>query len=495
MSERLRFGTAGLRGAIGDGPNRMNVQVVWQAATAVARWLPSDSLVVIGHDARHGSVDFARVSARVLLEAGHRVQLFDRVVPTPVVAYAVGRTDAAAGIMVTASHNPAADNGYKVYAADGGQILPDAANEIEAIMDELAWPDEVDASLPDGLDYLGDEMIDAYVDQIMRPPAAEPLRLVYSAMHGVGGELAVRVLEAAGHHVFSVADQHDPDPEFPTAPFPNPEEPGTLDLAFDLADQVDADLVLANDPDADRLAVALRRGDDWTRLTGDEIGILLGDYLLRRTDGPRAVVTTIVSSSLLAKLAAAHEVAAFTVLTGFKWLAHAAAQHPELHFVLGYEEALGYSVDLSIRDKDGLSAALVVAEMAAELFTHGQTLDDALDDIYAEHGVHVSGQVSKWFEGDDAMQQMTALMDAIRRHPPEAVGSATVVATRDLIEGDDLPPSDVLIYSLEGGRLIVRPSGTEPKIKAYVEAVAPTRAEADERLGQLVAGAAAVIQA
>jgi len=495
MSERLRFGTAGLRGALGDGPNRMNVQVVWQAATAVARWLAPESLVVIGHDARHGSADFARVSARVLLEAGHRVQLFDRVVPTPVIAYEVGRSDAAAGIMVTASHNPAADNGYKVYAADGGQILPDDADAIEVVMDELDWPDEVDVSMPDGVEALGDAAIDAYVDQIMRPPAAEPLRLVYSAMHGVGGELAVRVLESVGHQVFSVAEQHEPDPEFPTAPFPNPEEPGTLDLAFALADQANADLVLANDPDADRLAVALRRGDDWARLTGDEIGTLLGDYLLRRTEGPRAVVTTIVSSSLLAKLAAAHGVEAFTVLTGFKWLAHAAAEHPELHFVLGYEEALGYSVDLSIRDKDGISAALVVAEMAAELFTHGQTLDDALDRIYAEHGVHVSGQVSKWFEGEDAMDQMTALMEALRRNPPTTVGAAPVLATRDLIAGDDLPPSDVLIYSLDGGRLIVRPSGTEPKVKAYVEAVAPSRADAEERLAQLLAGAATVIQA
>ena len=362
-------------------------------------------------------------------------------------------------------------------------------------MDELVWPDEVDVSMPGGVEPLGDDSIDAYVGQVMRPPAAEPLRIVYSAMHGVGGELAVRVLESAGHHVFSVAEQHEPDPEFPTAPFPNPEEPGTLDLAFALADQVDADLVLANDPDADRLAVALRRGDDWTRLTGDEIGILLGDYLLRNTEGPRAVVTTIVSSSLLAKLAAAHGVEAFTVLTGFKWLAHAAAEHPELHFVLGYEEALGYSVDLSIRDKDGLSAALVVAEVASELFTHGQTLDDALDRIYAEHGVHVSGQVSKWFDGDDAMQQMTALMDDLRRNPPAAVGDARVVATRDLIGGDGLPPSDVLIYALDGGRLIVRPSGTEPKVKAYVEAVAPTRSEAHGRLEQLLAGAGSVIQA
>jgi phosphomannomutase len=314
-------------------------------------------------------------------------------------------------------------------------------------------------------------------------------------MHGVGGELSVRVLEAAGHHVFPVAEQHVPDPDFPTAAFPNPEEPGTLDLAFALADDVDAELILANDPDADRLAVALRRDDGWARLTGDEIGILLGDYLLGRTSGPRAVVTTIVSSSLLAKMAEAHGVEAFTVLTGFKWLAHAAAEHPELDFVLGYEEALGYSVDLSIRDKDGISAALVVAEMAAELAADDKTLDDALDEVYADYGVHISGQVSKWFEGDDAMQRMTELMGRLRHDRLGAVGDAAVVATRDLIDGDGLPPSDVLIYSLDGGRLIIRPSGTEPKVKAYVEAVAPTRAEAAERLDALRSAATELLDA
>ena len=495
MTERLRFGTAGLRGALGEGPNRMNVQVVWQAAVAVSRWLPDGSLVVIGHDARHGSADFAGVTARVLAEAGHRVQLFDRVVPTPVVAYAVGSSDAAAGVMVTASHNPAADNGYKVYAADGGQILPDDAHDIEAIMDTLDWPDAVDVTVPHGIETIGADVIDAYLDAIARPPVEHGRSIVYSAMHGVGGELCVRVLRGAGHDVHPVPEQHEPDPDFPTAPFPNPEEPGTLDLAFALAHSVDADLVLANDPDADRLAVAVRRNGEWVRLTGDEIGILLGDYLLARTSGPRAVVTTIVSSSLLAKMAEAHGVEAFTVLTGFKWLAHAAAEHPELHFILGYEEALGYSVNLSIRDKDGISAALVVAEMAAELASQGRTLDDALDDVFAEYGVHVSGQVSTWFEGDDAMHKMTALMERLRASPPETVGDAEVVARRDLIDGEGLPPSDVLVYTLDGGRLIIRPSGTEPKVKAYVEAVAPTRAEADDRLHHLLAAAGELLDA
>jgi phosphomannomutase len=498
VSERLRFGTAGLRAALGDGPNRMNNEIVSLTARAIAEWLPANSIVAIGRDARYGSEDFAAVTAQILAEAGHTPQLFDRPVPTPVVAWAVRHSDAAAGVMVTASHNPATDNGYKVYAADGGQILPDAAEVIEQHMDAYDWPDKLTAptaaELTDGgIGELGQSVIDAYLESIARPRAVMPLTIVYTAMHGVGAELATLVLTGAGHEVHSVPEQNDPDPDFPTADFPNPEEPGTLDLAMALADDVDASLILANDPDADRLAVAIHRGGPWKRFTGDEVGAILGTYLLENSSGPRAVSTTIVSSSLLEKIAASHGVPTYTVLTGFKWLAKAADDHPETPMLFGYEEALGYGVNFAVRDKDGVAAALVFAECASVLASQGKTLDDELDRIYEQFGVHVSGQVSKRFDGDNAMEQMTAFMGQLRMDTPTTVGSAAVTSVNDLIGGGDLPPSDVLIYQLEGGRLIIRPSGTEPKVKAYLEAVADDREAAQARLEEFIAAAGGLL--
>ncbi|MGI9606898.1 MAG: phospho-sugar mutase [Acidimicrobiales bacterium] len=485
MSDRLHFGTAGLRAALGEGPLRMNDQVVSQAATAIGRWLPPGSVVVIGADARHGSEEFANVTARILAEAGHEPRLFDQPVPTPVVAWAVGDSDAAAGVMVTASHNPATDNGYKVYSADGGQILPPDAEAIEAIIETLEWPESVDTARPPGLTMLGDDEIDGYVAAIERPTPVGSLTIVYTAMHGVGGALIERVLGSAGHEVHPVPEQQQPDPDFPTAAFPNPEEPGTLDLAMALAADVDAEMILANDPDADRLAVAVPRDGTWERLTGDQIGVLLGWFLLGQTEGERAVVTTIVSSSMLGKVAAAAGAKIHTVLTGFKWLARSGDDEPDVPLIFGYEEALGYSVNLSIRDKDGISAALVFCEMVAQLREHGHTVDDVLDNLYAIHGVHVTSQVSQRFDGDDAMDRMSAAMTRVRSDPPTEVGGLRVLHIDDLIHGGRLPPSDVLIYALEGGRLIIRPSGTEPKVKAYVEAVAGDRSEADLRRAQL----------
>lgn len=495
MSERLRFGTAGLRAALGAGPNRMNNEIVSLAAKAISSWLPPQSIVVIGRDARYGSEDFAAVTADVFAQAGHRPQIFDRPVPTPVVAWAVRHSDAAGGVMVTASHNPATDNGYKVYAADGAQILPTDAHIIEASMDEYPWPESVAATMPDDVEVLGDDVIEAYLTEIGRLPSPEPLTIVYSAMHGVGAELCTRVLREAGHIVHSVPEQHDPDPDFPTAPFPNPEEPGSLDLAMSLADDVSASLILANDPDADRLAVAVQRSGEWQKLTGDEVGVVLGAYLLEQTSGPRSVSTTIVSSSLLAKIAASYGVETHTVLTGFKWLAKAASDHPETPMIYGYEEALGYGVNFAVRDKDGISAAALMAERVSVLAAGGQNVDEELDRLYRRHGVHVSGQVSKWFEGDDAMDKMTRLMASIRSEPPSTVGDHDVVSVRDLIDGGGLPPSDVLIYALDGGRLIIRPSGTEPKVKAYIEAVADDREVAATRLAHLLAASAGLLGA
>lgn len=493
MSERLRFGTAGLRAALGEGPNRMNNEVVWLAAHAIATWLPPESTVIIGRDARYGSEDFAAVTARVLHEAGHRPRVFPDPIPTPVVAWMTAQSNAAAGVVVTASHNPAADNGYKVYDGAGAQILPDDASIIEANMDALEWPDDVNATLPDGVEMLGEVEIGGYRALAAPQPVGHPLKIVYTAMHGVGGALCVELLRAAGHTVSPVPEQQEPNPDFPTASFPNPEEPGALDLAMALADDVDADLIIANDPDADRLAVALRRDGAWERMTGDEIGTVLGAHLLSTTSGPRSVSTTIVSSSLLEKLATAAGAQTHTVLTGFKWLAKAAADHPEAPMIFGYEEALGYGVDFTIPDKDGITAALLLAQVASTLAEQGKSLDDALDDIYSVHGVHVSGQVSHRFEGDDAMTKMTAFMDRLRMNAPSDVGGAAVLSSEDLRPGGRLPPSDVLIYQLEGGRLIVRPSGTEPKVKAYLEAVGASRVEAHQRLDQMLAAAEVIL--
>lgn len=494
MADRLRFGTAGLRAALGEGPMRMNVQIVELAAMAIAAWLPPQSAVVIGRDARYGSEDFANVTARVLAEAGHTPRLFPHPVPTPAVASAVRFSDAAGGVMVTASHNPATDNGYKVYAADSGQIVPDDAAIIEATMSALPWPEEVSTDLPDTVELLGDTEIDTYLAAIRGAhDVGGGLVIAYTAMHGVGAELFVRALEDAGHRVVSVPEQHDPDPDFPTAAFPNPEEPGTLDLVMALADAEDADIVLANDPDADRLAVAVKRDGGWERLTGDQIGVLLGWFMIGRTEGQRSVATTIVSSSLLNKVAAEAGVVCHETLTGFKWLARADTVDAPL--VFAYEEALGYSVLPTIRDKDGISAGLVFAALVAQIASFGHTVDDVLDTLYATHGFHLTSQVSSRFEGDDSMAQMTQRMAELRAEPPSTIGGAAVLDVVDLARGGmDLPASDVLIYHLDGGRVIVRPSGTEPKIKAYLESVAPNRAAAQRGLDTLIAAAPTLLK-
>ncbi len=491
MAERLSFGTAGLRAPLGDGPMRMNTQVVEQVAMAIAQWLPPASTFIIGRDARHGSADFAAVTARVLTEAGHRPQLFADPVPTPVVAHQIVRSSAAGGVVVTASHNPATDNGYKVYTSDGGQILTADAVQIEATMESLPWPEEVDASLPDSVELLGNSEIDAYLSTISeaarRDVSEGGLTIAYTAMHGVGGDLFVRALEAAGHRVLSVPEQHEPDPDFPTAPFPNPEEPGTLDLVTALADRENADLVLANDPDADRLAVAVRRETGWERLTGDEIGVLLGNqilgYFLDSTNGG-SVATTVVSSSLLGKIATAADVTCHTTLTGFKWLARA-ADADDSPLLFAYEEALGYAVNPTIRDKDGISSGVAFAEIVATL-PEGATVDDVLRGIHRAYGVHLNSQRSIRFDGDDAMTKMTTVMDSLRSTSVAAIGSLPVTLIVDLIDGtEEFAASNVLIYELEGGRVIIRPSGTEPKVKAYLEAIDRDRDVAQSRLAEL----------
>jgi len=467
---RLAFGTAGLRGALGAGPNRMNRSVVIRTAAGLAAYLRARGGrgVVIGYDARHKSDLFARDSAEVLAGAGLRALLLPRALPTPVLAFAVRRLGCDAGVMVTASHNPPQDNGYKVYLGDGMQIVPPADGDIDAAIDEVGALAGVARS--EAWTTVDDSLVAAYVSRaaaVARPGTPRELRVAYTPMHGVGGALLVETLTRAGFAAPTVvAAQAEPDPEFPTLAFPNPEEPGALDLALAAGEQAGADLVIANDPDADRCAAAVPTPAGWRLLHGDELGVLLGAYLLRR-DATRTgvVAASVVSSSLLGKVAAARGVAYVETLTGFKWLARPGGLR------YAYEEALGYCVDPDgVRDKDGISAAVLLAELAAGLRAEGRTLTDALDDLALEHGLHASGQLSLRV-ADLAL--IGAAMGRLRARPPSTLGGRDVEGVDDLADGlGGLPPTDALrLWLAGGGRAVIRPSGTEPKLKCYLEVV------------------------
>jgi phosphomannomutase len=480
---RLEFGTAGLRGALGAGPNRMNRAVVLRAAAGLAAYLrdhgASDGdVVVVGYDARHLSDVFAEDTAAVMRGAGLHAVLLPRPLPTPVLAYAIRALGCVAGVMVTASHNPPQDNGYKVYLGDGCQIVPPADTEISARIDAVGALRD----LPRGGGWrrLGDDVLGSYLDAVtalVDPDGPRELTTVYTPLHGVGGETVVEALRRAGFaspHL--TPEQARPDPDFPTVAFPNPEEPGALDLAMRLAAEVGADVVLANDPDADRCAVAVPGAHGWRMLSGDDVGALLGDFLLRSgVDGVYA--NSIVSSSLLGVLSASYGRRHEETLTGFKWIGRV----PDLAF--GYEEALGYCVAPGlVRDKDGVSALLRIAELAALLRSEGRTLRDRLDDIAREHGVHATDQLSVRV-ADPAL--VAAAMGRLRTTPPTVLGGLRVESVDDLAEGgpgegDGLPPTEGLRYRLaDRARVVVRPSGTEPKVKCYLEVVVPVDA-ADE---------------
>jgi phosphomannomutase len=481
---KLEFGTAGLRGELGAGPNRMNRVTVMRAAAGIASVLTSrDDLaapgiaVVIGYDARHKSDVFAEDSAAVLRGAGITVHLMPRPLPTPVLAYAVRHLGCAGGIMVTASHNPPRDNGYKVYWQDGAQIIPPLDEEISAAIDAVGRVDE----LPRGNDanMLDDTIIDAYLRSLARLPLGthRDVSVAYTPMHGVGGEVLRRAFEWCGYPAPAfVAEQAEPDPDFPTVAFPNPEEPGAMDLALALGKG--RDLVIANDPDADRCAVAA----GGRMLTGDEVGGLLAEHVLRHTSGTdRLVATTIVSSSLLGKIAATHGVRYAETLTGFKWIMKGGTDRDRL--VYGYEEALGYCVGgddgVPVRDKDGIGAALAVAALAAEAKAEGRTLLDLLDDQARRYGLHATAQLSVRVED---LSLISDAMARLRAAPPSELAGRTVTSVDDLAGGlDGLPPADVLRLHLSGGgRVIVRPSGTEPKLKCYLEVVVPASGSAAE---------------
>jgi phosphomannomutase len=517
----LEFGTAGLRGVLAAGPNRMNRAVVaratWGLAQEIIASVPgaSERGVVVGGDARRMSREFSEDAAAILASAGLRVFLFAAPVPTPVVGFAVKRLGAAAGVVITASHNPPEYNGYKVYWENAAQIVPPVDARIAAAivrapaarlvprppLDDLRARGQVHA--PPG------DVERAYLDEVLalavHPAEGDrSLRIVYTPLHGVGDALVRRTLaEARFTDVTSVPAQREPDGAFPTVAFPNPEEPGAMDLAFALAKEQRADLVLANDPDVDRLAVAVPEGDGFVRLTGNELGVLLGHYLLTERPAPRrprAVLASIVSSPLLGRIAADLGVRYEETLTGFKWIANRAIEieRQGCEFVFGYEEALGYCVGDVVRDKDGISAALIAAEIAAVLRGRGRTLRGELDAIARRWGVAASAQVNVTRKGASGGAAIRAMMDALRASPPRRIADDEVVAVSDYEVGTrtdmrtgtpvplTLPRSNVLSFELgSGSRVIARPSGTEPKVKFYFDV------REDVRPGEPVAEATA----
>ncbi|MFD0550801.1 phospho-sugar mutase [Streptomyces rectiviolaceus] len=476
FSGTLQFGTAGLRGELGAGPMRMNRSVVIRAAAGLAAYLKSknqtDGPVVIGYDARYKSEDFARDTAAVMTGAGLKAAVLPRPLPTPVLAFAIRHLGAVAGVEVTASHNPPRDNGYKVYLGDGSQIVPPADAEIAAQIDAVATLHDVPRP-ETGWETLTDDVLNAYLartDAVLAPGSPRTARTVYTAMHGVGKDTLLAAFERAGFPApVLVAEQAEPDPDFPTVAFPNPEEPGAMDLSFAKAREVDPDLIIANDPDADRCAAAVKDGTDWRMLRGDEVGALLAAHLVRR--GARGTFAeSIVSSSLLGRIAEKAGLAYEETLTGFKWIARVEGLR------YGYEEALGYCVDPDgVRDKDGITAALLLTELASELKEQGRTLLDLLDDLAVEHGLHATDQLSV------RVEDLSLIADAMRRlreQPPTALAGLPVTKAEDLTRGTDkLPPTDGLRYTLDGARVIVRPSGTEPKLKCYLEVVVPVSAK------------------
>ncbi|MBL4850220.1 MAG: phospho-sugar mutase [Planctomycetes bacterium] len=547
LSERfagpLAFGTAGLRGVLGAGETRMNRAVVIRTSYGLGKALLArdpafaERGVAIGYDGRRGSLQFSKDSAGVLLALGIRVHLTRGTCPTPLLAYAVTHLDAAAGVVVTASHNPPEYNGYKVYAPNGAQIVPPWDHEIASQIatapgaDAIEQADLASAEASGRLVYLGEEMDASYLSAIRalyRIEAADPngtqrreLGIVYTPLHGVGRDLIVRTFAEAGFEKLSVVpEQAEPDGEFPTVRFPNPEEPGALDLALAQAEREGASLIVANDPDADRLACVVKAKDGSFRpLTGNQIGVLLGTYLLEREEllgldppegaADRMVAASIVSSPQLGAAARAMGVYYEETLTGFKWIANqalAAEAERGARFVFGYEEALGYTVGTVVRDKDGISAAVILCELVAYLAERGETLLDRLDALARRTGVYLSGQRATVFPGQEGAQTMATIMERIRSAPPSEVAGQAVIAFTDISAGERrpvggppepirLPKSNVLVFDFAGGdRIIARPSGTEPKLKLYFdvcepvaanESVADAQGRAAERMSRL----------
>ena len=485
----LQFGTAGLRGPIGPGPSCMNQAVVGRTAAGIVQYMKARSLtsVVIGRDARHGSDVFEELSAQIFAGAGFKVSVLPRPLPTPVLAFAVNEIGADVGIMVTASHNPGSDNGYKVYLGGtvdgvnyrGSQIISPADKEISAEIEKIKSLKTI--ARAQTWEILSEDIVEKYVDQTkVLAPRPGDLKIVYTAMHGVGTKTLQRVFHRAGFpSLILVAAQAQPDPDFPTLAFPNPEEVGALDLAFETATTFDADLIIANDPDADRCSIAIKdRNSTWRALRGDEIGALLGESIARNIKSG-TLANSIVSSSILSKIAARHGLDFQETLTGFKYI----AKIPHLAF--GYEEAIGFCVDaMTVNDKDGISAALSIAQIATDLHSQGKTLLDFLDEIWDIYGFHATEQIS--IRVTD-ISSIAVIMSKLRANPLSEISGFKVLSSDDLSNPrNTLPPTDGLRFMLENNiRIIIRPSGTEPKIKCYVEIVNSDKSIAQSLLEQL----------
>jgi phosphomannomutase len=485
----LQFGTAGLRGPNGPGPSCMNRAVVGRAAAGIAAYMKARGMtrVVIGRDARHGSTEYAIESAEIFSGAGIEVFMLPRPLPTPVLAYATTALKADVGIMVTASHNPPQDNGYKVYIGPDADGIAYASSQIVNPTDGYIAR-EIDAittlkSQPRGHSWtvLDETLIEEYVQRtavLGGKPGA--LKIVYTAMHGVGTQTLAKVFKKAGFpDLILVTEQAEPDPDFPTVAFPNPEEPGAIDLALATARAHNADLVIANDPDADRCAAAIKdRKGDWRMLRGDELGVIFGEWIARRA--PQGTFgNSIVSSSILRKISAHYGIDFKEVLTGFKWL----AKIEDLAF--GYEEAIGYAVDSeTVNDKDGISAAIYLAQIATDLAGEGKDLNDLLDQVWQRHGFHATEQISIRVAD---MRAITDLLARLRSNPPHEIAGRRVESIDDLAAPTDgLPPTDGLRIWLSGGvRIIIRPSGTEAKLKCYIEVITPDQKSAEIELQSL----------
>lgn len=485
FSAPLEFGTAGLRGALGPGPNRMNRVTVLQAAAGLAKYLVANGEigrpVVIGFDARYNSEVFATDTAQVMAGYGFKPIIFSHVIPTPVLAYSISHLAACAGVMVTASHNPAQDNGYKVYSGDGRQIVSpvdtDISNQIRSVVDVR------EIKLATEIEVLSEAVTKSYVDTVKQLITAGPttsaqrkeVKSIYTAMHGVGWQTLQQAFFAAEFtEPITVSKQRDPDPAFPTVSFPNPEEKGALDLSQALAIELNADVIIANDPDADRLAIALpATQNNWVVLRGDQIGCLLAWWIIERSDAKKLAGTfanSIVSSMLLEQIAKQAGLNYEATLTGFKWVSRV----PNLLF--GYEEALGYCVDpQNVKDKDGISAAAMFVELMAYLAQSQRTPWDILDELAIAHGYHATDQVVVRVT---QIAQVSEVMKSLREHPPKLMGTLKVSRMDDLASGlGSLPATDAIVIHLAGNsevdnaRVIIRPSGTEPKIKCYLEVV------------------------
>lgn len=522
---RISFGTAGLRAQVGPGPAAMNAQVVRQASVGVYNWIKkyenkSTPLIVIGYDGRRDSKDFAKHAAAAYISQGAKVLLSQTHVATPIVAAAALKENADAAAVITASHNPKDDNGYKLYMSNGIQLVSPVDNQIETEIEQALaqWPEydkDIDATytktdqqeLAPSQDWTQHhrkgaletlQQLNTHTDTDTAASRRKDITVAYSAMHGVGGEAVVALLEEAGFHTPKLVQaQFAADPEFPTVPFPNPEEKGAIDLAIELGKEVQADVVLANDPDADRLAIAIknRDGSDYVMLNGNELGVLLADYVLCATGdiSERVVARSVVSSRMLDHMAAAHGVESVVSLTGFKWVARPMAEKPGKYYAFGYEEAIGYCIGNKVRDKDGITAALIAAETIAALKSESKTVWDRFDELAAIHGVFESDQIVLRFDNSDVLADV---IEQVSTTKPETLGDSKVAAIGPLGLGTLPESSGIHIVTEDNSQIIIRPSGTEPKIKAYLEVIEPcqstdveqVRATALKRLAKIRQG-------